>query len=152
VFVDANLRAPWWSSPLVYDLLWGARWVKLSEAELAALTGRKPGEVPLVLAGEEFRARHGFDLLLVTCGVEGAYLFTPKTALFTRPVEVPFIVDTVGAGDAFSAVFLLGLLEDWPLPLTLRRAADFAAAICQVHGATPQNLDFYTDYLGRWAP
>ncbi len=42
------------------------------------------------------------------------------------------MVDTVGAGDAFSAVFILGLSKGWSTALTLERALEFAAAVCTV--------------------
>jgi fructokinase len=47
------------------------------------------------------------------------------------------VVDTVGAGDAFAAVFMLGLLQRWDAPTTLRRASEYAAAMCRVRGAAP---------------
>lgn len=60
------------------------------------------------------------------------------------------VVDTVGAGDAFSAVLLLGLSSEWPLPLTLQRAQEFAAAVVGCRGATIADPDFYKAFSNRW--
>ena len=60
------------------------------------------------------------------------------------------VVDTVGAGDAFSAVLLLGLSREWPLPLTLQRAQEFAAAVVGCRGATIADRDFYRAFSLRW--
>ena len=61
------------------------------------------------------------------------------------------MVDTVGAGDGFSAVCMLGRLLGWPVTLTLERANDFAAAICGIRGAIPDHADFYQPYTKDWS-
>jgi len=60
------------------------------------------------------------------------------------------LVDTVGAGDAFTAVFLLGLLKGWPMPLALERAQQFAAAVVGRRGATVPEPGFYRVFLQDW--
>lgn len=59
-------------------------------------------------------------------------------------------VDTVGAGDAFSAVLALGIHRGWPMDTTLARAAEFAGEICRIRGATIQDRALYHRYLERW--
>jgi fructokinase len=56
----------------------------------------------------------------------------------------------VGAGDAFSAIVVLGTLRQWALHVTLARANRFAAAICTVRGAVPETLDFYQPWRLEW--
>jgi fructokinase len=60
------------------------------------------------------------------------------------------LVDTVGAGDAFSAVFLVGRARGWPLAQTLVRANEFAGAVCCIAGAVPSSLDFYRPFIEGW--
>ena len=60
------------------------------------------------------------------------------------------IVDTVGAGDAFTSVIVLGLLQDWPLQVTMRRAQDFASRICGQRGATSQDSKMYQSLVTAW--
>ncbi len=150
VFVDINLRAPWWNLPLVNDALRDVRWAKLNELELAEVAGRSLTRETLVEAGQAWRAHHGLDLLVLTLGAEGAWLLGPGFAHFGEPVPVPHVADTVGAGDAFSAVTLLGLLRGWAPQTTLQRALAFASRICGQHGATAADTDLYREFLDTW--
>lgn len=59
------------------------------------------------------------------------------------------LVDTVGAGDGFAAIFMLGMLRGWPVELQMARADVFARAICGIRGAVPAT-DFYTPFLRDW--
>jgi fructokinase len=63
------------------------------------------------------------------------------------PVDV---VDTVGEGDGFSAVCILGAVSGWPLAATLNRADAFAAGICGIRGAVPESAGFYEPFFKEW--
>lgn len=91
-------------------------------------------------------------LLIVTYGAAGYAAFgRDGRCLATGTASaVEQLVDTVGAGDAFSAIVLLGLCRDWPLALSLARASEFAAAVCGLRGAAPAELDFYQPWCQRW--
>ena len=67
-----------------------------------------------------------------------------------RPEKNITVIDTVGAGDAFTSVIILGLLRDWPLQLTLERAQDFASALIGIRGATLQDKAFYRAFTDPW--
>jgi fructokinase len=152
-FVDLNLRAPWWNLEEVRDLLRGARWVKMNGDELAAIAG--PTQIADLSESEMEAEAHtllksGCELLALTLGVGGAWLLTAEKTYRGQAVTVETLVDTVGAGDAFSAVTLLGLHRGWSLEKTLSRALDFAAALCSIRGASPQDPGLYASYLGKW--
>jgi fructokinase len=160
-FLDLNLRAGHTDQPSVLRSLDAADILKVNEEELQALFawyfGIDPAAPPL--SGEEVRAACGallkkFDLqaLIVTLGHRGSIYFAADgNEILTRDTPVPpFIIDTVGAGDAFSAIFLLGRARGWPLEQTLARANEFAGAICAITGAVPQELGFYDKWVGRW--
>lgn len=149
-FVDINLRAPWWDIPRVETALQGARWAKLNDEELAQVLGREAGTLDIVAAAREVRERYQLKYLVVTRGSAGALLVTADEVVHGRPAEVADIVDTVGAGDGFSAVMIVGLLQGWPLAATLERALEFAAAICAVRGATTADPGLYARHLARW--
>jgi fructokinase len=148
VFVDVNLREPWWSRDMVLDLLGDADWVKLNRDELARL-GEASG--PLVEQARSFKGTYGLAGLVVTLGAEGAMGFAQDddTATIT-PAPTSSIVDAVGAGDAFSAVLILGIVHAWPLTLTLERAQQFASAIVQQRGATVDDAAFYRPFIEAW--
>jgi len=58
-------------------------------------------------------------------------------------------VDTVGAGDAFSAVVVAGYAQQWPLARSLDAAAQLAAAVCGVRGAVPEDAAFIEHWRAR---
>jgi len=67
--------------------------------------------------------------------------------LQVTPAKETKVVDTVGAGDAFSSVMLLGILRDWPLTLCLQRAQEFASAIVSIRGAVCLDKVFYQRFV-----
>ena len=147
VFVDVNLRDPWWDRKRVLTLLRGARWAKLNEDELQRLTDCGPD---LSSCAEEFRALLGLDLLVVTRGADGALALSAEERVEVRPDADLQAVDPVGAGDAFSAALILGLLQRWPLDQTMQRAQTFAGAMVERQGATVDDHDFYRPFLEQW--
>jgi fructokinase len=150
-FVDLNLRAPWWELERVHELLQGARWVKMNGDELAAMHGvPELSESDMEAKAHALCLQSGWELLALTLGAEGAWLLTAGKTYRGQAVAVKALVDTVGAGDAFSAVTMLGLHRGWSLEDTLSRALDFAAALCGIQGASPQDPELYASYLEQW--
>jgi fructokinase len=148
VFVDVNLRPPWWQREQVVEMLSTADWVKLNTDELARLSPPDLSGTPLAT---DFLDRHKLTGLLLTHGAGGAELFTAAgDHLKVRPDADTEVVDTVGAGDAFASVTILGLANAWPLDLTLRRAQTFASRIVGNRGATVSHADFYQPFLTEW--
>jgi fructokinase len=160
-FLDLNLRPGQANEHLVTRALTSADIVKVNEEELQALFqwyfGIGPETPPL--AAEEVHAAcralvDRFDLegLVVTLGHRGSVYFSADGSLLSHrdnPAP-PFVIDTAGAGDAFAAIFLLGLERGWPLDTTLARANEFAGAVCAVPGAVPRELGFYEQWMARW--
>jgi fructokinase len=147
IFVDVNLRPPWWSPGAVQQLLQGAHWVKLNSDELAALAGSTASADP----EGDFLRRYQLRGLLVTRGARGAELLLDGgERLQVAPVADNEVVDTVGAGDAFAAVMLLGLLNDWAMPVVLERAQRFAGAVVGQRGATVNDREFYREFIRQW--
>lgn len=159
-FLDLNLRAGQADRSCVSESLRAADIVKVNEEELQALFSwyfQIDPETPL--DSEEVRAacRALLDMfslkaLIVTLGHRGSVYFGADGALIVNrdnPAP-PFVLDTVGAGDAFSAIFLLGRARGWPLEQTLARANEFAGAICAVSGAVPRDMGFYDKWVARW--
>jgi fructokinase len=152
-FFDVNLRAPWYDAQILRRSLRQADTVKLNNEEMAILADlfALPGDT---LAGHARAFMQMFDIgqVLVTCGAEGAWLVRRDgEEVSMQPHGAPItVVDTVGAGDGFSAVFILGKLQGWPAEQTLARAHEFAAALCTIRGAAPEHADFYEPFLKAW--
>jgi fructokinase len=151
VFMDVNLRDPWWTSERVLGLLTGVRWAKLNRHELLRLQDRSDADGS-DLEGLATRSRERLDLeqLIVTNGAEGALVRSRDTTFERRPPAQVEVVDTVGAGDAFSAVWILGLARRWDPETTLRRALEFAAEICHQRGATIDDPALYQRTIDTW--
>ncbi|MBW9257138.1 MAG: carbohydrate kinase [Candidatus Thiodiazotropha sp. (ex. Lucinisca nassula)] len=148
VFLDVNLRPPWWQRESV--LLWvkQADWLKLNQDELHQLDG---GSGDLHEQALAFKQKHDLTGLIVTQGAQGAFVLADQPSpLQVVPEASQETVDSVGAGDAFTAVMLLGLSSHWQLDLTLQRAQSFASAIVGKRGATVSSAKFYADFMSRW--
>ena len=152
-FVDINLRPPWWTKERLGWCLSTSHWVKLNDAELAELTS-KPTETfeQCRDAAMDLARAHTIQGLIVTRGEKGALSVLGAERTFeAAPVEVEEVVDTVGAGDAFSAVMCLGILQQWDFQTTLDRAVAFAADLCRIRGATTTDFAIYDRHLAEWA-
>jgi len=148
IFVDVNLRPPWWHRDAVLEWIDAADWVKLNQHELNQLSATNGNDLDQAAM---FLTRYHLEGAVLTRGDQGADLLTASGACHRiKPDENVEIVDTVGAGDAFCAVILLGLACDWELDLTLSRAQNFASAVCGQRGATTRNADFYRPFVDNW--
>jgi fructokinase len=153
VFLDVNLRAPWWSRESVLGWIEGTDWVKLNHEELGWLEGADlPASTGLAARVRAFFERHRLSGLVVTLGAEGAIALSGERASPMRIAPAPMtrVVDTVGAGDAFAAVLILGILNGWPLTLALERAQDFATRIVGMRGATVADPSLYAGFREDW--
>jgi fructokinase len=151
-FLDVNLRDPWVDADTLRWSLQQAHVVKLNEDELIrigdlfSLDGATPRARAAVLVS-------GFDLqrVVVTRGPEGAWTLDSAGRIESvAGTPLDQIVDTVGAGDGFAAVFMLGMLRGWPLVEQLARADAFARALCGIRGAVPATPDFYRPFIRDW--
>jgi len=148
VFVDVNLRAPWWHREQVLEMLDNADWAKVNRDELALLGNSGADEIA---SAERLRAAHGLEGLVLTLGGEGAAALEERREPDTvRPGRVTEVVDAVGAGDAFASVLVLGLRLRWPLATTMERAQTFASELVQRRGATISDIGFYRSFAEQW--
>ncbi len=148
VFMDVNLRDPWWDRQAVLALADEADWVKLNEDELTRL-GRAEGD--LESQARAFVSRHTLTGLVVTLGERGALALSADGAhASAAPPQALEVVDTVGAGDAFTSVLILGIIRGWPLDVTMQRGQHLASLIVGRQGATVHDRDFYRSVLAEW--
>ena len=142
---DVNLRAPHYTPETVLALLETADILKLNEEELPIIVSMldqtasdlvtfDPATLDPVALGKWLIDRYGYKMLVLTRGAHGSLLLTSDTMsdYCSRQVQV---VDTVGAGDAFTAAAVIGFLNGRPLDEINRTASDLAAKVCTFPGA-----------------
>ncbi|GIT97901.1 carbohydrate kinase [Sulfurovum sp. TSL1] len=150
IFLDVNLRTPWWKKEEVYQWIKKAHWVKLNEEELRLLDFTS-SDIDKAMA--DLQMKFGIEQLILTRGKEGATVRTRDGQLYHKtPESVEHITDTVGAGDAFSAMYIHGLMSGWSIPDTLSIAQRFAGKVLGLRGATTTDRAFYQDTLDDLMP
>lgn len=155
IFLDVNLREPWWNKTLVESSIKAAKWVKLNEEEIALIAPEfKQIDLDDQMKVDERLAQicqqYTLEMLIVTLGEKGAILKTPYEPLIKVATPSTAVVDTVGAGDGFSAVIIMGIMHQWPAKVMLERAVNFAATICQIRGATSHDTTLYQNTMAHW--
>ncbi len=149
-FVDLNIRPPWFDRSWVQDLVCGATWVKLNSDELSLLSDSDvdPTRIESVQSAvANFRSMENLtrpQTLLVTCGQHGAYWIDGEHVNFAQANAIGTFVDSVGAGDAFSAAVIDGLVRSQSPETILNDAVRFAALACEIKGATSHNINHYS--------
>jgi sugar/nucleoside kinase (ribokinase family) len=134
VSFDANVRPDLWGSAdeikSIYDkALELSDVLMLAQDEVRALFRAEPDE-----AHDLIRARYGTRYVAVRMGARGALVVGDGERVFAEAFKVE-VVDTVGAGDAWAAAFIHGILEGWDLKRTTKVANAFAALKCTGRGA-----------------
>ena len=143
--LDINLRPPFFDAEMIRDSVQLASILKLSDDELvevcSACSISETSRQDVMLQGLfEFG---NLDIVVLTRGKDGAVLVTPDDTFTQNGISVN-VIDTVGAGDSFTAAFLIGELRGESRKQNLRRSCEIAAATCAHSGAVPetkQNLE-----------
>jgi len=147
IFIDVNLRPPWWDQSLIENIIHNGQWLKLNVDELALIV---PHEKDVEARVQYLLTNLDVKLIVVTQGDAGAIAANHNEWCSVHPDNSSKVVDTVGAGDAFSSVLLLGLYRAWPLQEILNRAQQFASAVVGQRGATTQDKMFYKSFIKAW--
>ncbi|MFZ6775979.1 PfkB family carbohydrate kinase [Undibacterium sp. Ji83W] len=162
-YLDLNLRAMQYSLTTIEQSLQFADILKVNEEELQILAEiylSKPKQVSECALDDADIQVYATALIqlfklqaIITTLGERGYAYLDKSGQYLRSASEAAkveVVDTVGGGDAFSAIFLLGMQRGWPLLTSLQRAHQFAAAICGVRGAVASDAGFYEQWQQRW--
>jgi fructokinase len=134
-FCDLNLR-PGYDSGLVKQLLAAADTVKLNEDELDAVRSMTGLPSDLEAFCREGSARYGWQAVCVTLGARGCAMLHGDAYAEAKGCAVD-VADTVGAGDAFAAAFLHGIISHWPVARIAGFANRVGALVASRHGAIP---------------
>lgn len=133
---DINLRQHFYTKEQIEKSFSLSNVLKINDEELDkvcrmfGVTGTPTQQCRTLLAA------YGWKMLILTCGEEGSYVITPNAVSFLETPKVK-VIDTVGAGDSFTAAFCTLLLKGEPIEKAHRRAVDVSAYVCTQAGAMP---------------
>jgi fructokinase len=135
---DVNLRQDFYTPEILEESLRSARWVKLNDGELVVLRdlfGLSGKSESALVAG--LRKRFGTELVALTRGAQGCLVQTADEEVSAAGVPVQ-VVDTIGAGDAFTAGLLCAVLEGREVAEAACFANRLAARVTGAAGGTPR--------------
>jgi fructokinase len=137
VVYDVNLRQHYFNREILETSLAASRWVKLNDEELIVLRdllGLHGATEPALLA--DLRRRYHLELAALTRGAQGCLIQTAQEEVSSPGLPVQ-VVDTIGAGDAFTAGLLVAVLEGRSLSAAADFANRLAARVAASAGGTP---------------
>jgi len=144
-FCDLNLRHNFYTKELIEQTLLTCNVLKINQDELDKLKQFFILDQTNKIAVEQLIKKFDIDLIGLTLGENGAELFTKRETNHYK-TEIANVVDTLGAGDAFSAILCLGYLYKRSIMEINKLANEFAAQICTIDGAVPEDDSVYEEY------
>ena len=134
---DINLRQQFYTKEVIQASLRRCNVLKINDEELV-LIGRMFGYPGLDIENKCWLilGKYNLDMLVLTCGTNGSYVFTPGQMSFQETPKVE-VADTVGAGDSFTGSFCAAILEGKPVAEAHKRAVQVSAFVCTQNGAMP---------------
>ena len=134
---DINLRQQFYTKEVIKESLQRCNILKINDEELV-LIGRMFGYPGLDIENKCWLilGKYNLDMLVLTCGTNGSYVFTPGQMSFQETPKVE-VADTVGAGDSFTGSFCASILNGKPVPEAHRTAVQVSAFVCTQNGAMP---------------
>ncbi len=138
---DINLRQNFYTKEVIDDSLHLCNVLKINDEELVVI-GRMFGYPGLDMQDKCWLllGKYNLDILVLTCGVNGSYVFTPGAMSFYETPKVE-VADTVGAGDSFTGTFCACILKGKSVADAHRIAVDASAFVCTQKGAMPKLPD-----------
>jgi fructokinase len=137
VVFDVNLRQGFYTKEILCNSMSRCNILKINDEELITLS-RMFGYPGIDLQDKCWilLGKYNLKMLILTCGVNGSYVFTPGNVSFQPTPEVE-VADTVGAGDSFTAAFIASILKGKSVEVAHRKAVEVSAYVCTRKGAMP---------------
>ena len=134
---DINLRQQFYTKEVIQESMQRCNILKINDEELV-LIGRMFGYPGLDIENKCWLilGKYNLDMLVLTCGTNGSYVFTPGHVSF-QETPVVQVADTVGAGDSFTGSFVGSMLCGKSVPEAHNTAVKVSAYVCTQHGAMP---------------
>ncbi len=137
VVFDVNLRQGFYTKEILCDSMEKCNILKINDEELVAVS-RMFGYPGIDLKDKCWilLGKYNLKMLILTCGINGSYVFSPGHISFQETPKVE-VADTVGAGDSFTAAFIASILKGNDIPTAHKKAVETSAFVCTQNGAMP---------------
>ena len=135
---DVNLRQGFYTKEILCNSMKKCNILKINDEELVTVS-RMFGYPGIDLQDKCWilLAKYNLKMLILTCGVNGSYVFTPGEISFVETPKVE-VADTVGAGDSFTATFVAAVLKGKSVAEAHKLAVEVSAYVCTQNGAMPE--------------
>ena len=135
---DVNLRQGLYTKEILCDSMSRCNVLKINDEELVVIS--RIFDYPGIDLQDKcwiLLAKYNLKMLILTCGTNGSYVFTPGVVSFQETPRVA-VADTVGAGDSFTAAFTSAVLAGKPVQEAHKLAVEVSAFVCTQSGAMPE--------------
>lgn len=145
IVFDVNLRQGFYNKEILCNSMNRCNVLKINDEELVTVS-RMFGYPGIDLQDKCWilLGKYNLKMLILTCGINGSYVFTPGNVSF-QPTPTVEVADTVGAGDSFTAAFISSIIKGKSIAEAHKRAVDVSAFVCTCNGAMPQLPPSLTD-------
>ena len=137
IVFDINLRQGFYTKETLCKSMEQCNILKINDEELVTVSrlfgypGIDLQDKCWILLG-----KYNLKMLILTCGINGSYVFTPGNVSF-QPTPVVEVADTVGDGDSFTAAFIASILKGKSIAAAHATAVNVSAYVCTQNGAMP---------------
>ena len=137
IIFDINLRQQFYTKEVIQESLSRCNILKINDEEIETVA-RIFGYAGLNMenTGWLLLGKYGLEILVLTCGTKGSYVFTPGKLFFQATPKVE-VADTVGAGDSFTGAFCAAILKGLSVEEAHKLAVEVSAFVCTQKGAMP---------------
>jgi len=131
ILFDINLRLNFYTKEIIEESLSASNYLKLNDEEESVLKIIFNKNIGQIISD------FNLELAILTLGPKGSRIITSNTVSECPSTECE-IIDTVGAGDSFTAFFIINYLNGMSIPESQKKASNVAAYVCAHNGATVQ--------------
>ena len=137
IVFDVNLRQGFYNKEILCKSMQNCNILKINDEELITVS-RMFGYPGIDLQDKCWilLGKYNLKMLILTCGINGSYVFTPGNVSF-QPTPKVEVADTVGAGDSFTAAFIASILKGKSVTEAHTIAVKTSAFLCTQKGAMP---------------
>ena len=137
VVFDVNLRQGFYNKEILCNSMKRCNILKINDEELVTIS-RMFGYPGIDLQDKCWilLGKYNLKMLILTCGINGSYVFTPGNVSF-QPTPMVEVADTVGAGDSFTAAFISSIIKGRSVAEAHSLAVRTSAFVCTKKGAMP---------------